>query len=251
MILYEHPFTERVRTWLRLEYLFNRLEQLLGRTEALDHHYALLTLFDLMEITGRSDLKSDVLQDLSRQKSAYAGFRNNPAISEAMLDAVLTHLEESFNALNSQRGKPGQLLADNEWLLNVRRRAAIPVGTCGFDLPVYHTWLHQPADTRQTDLLQWADDFRPMARAVALLLQLLRQSGQPLTVVAQSGQYVRALTQGKPYQLLRLVLNPALGLVPEITAHRLAVSITLTRHVADGKNHIVRDDVPIELAFCA
>jgi putative ATP-binding cassette transporter len=38
---------------------------------------------------------------------------------------------------------------------------------------------------------------------------LLRQSGQPLTVVAQSGQYVRALTQGKPYQLLRLVLDVA------------------------------------------
>ena len=251
MILYEHPFNERVRTWLRLEYLFDRLEQLLARTEALDHHYALLALFDLMEILGRSDLKSDVLQDLSRQKSAYAGFRGNPAISEAALDAVLSHLEKAFDALNMQRGKPGQVLAGTEWLLNVRRRAAIPVGTCGFDLPAYHAWLHQSADTRQADLLRWADDFGPMAQAVALLLQLLRESGQPQTVVAQGGQYVRALTQGKPYQLLRLVINSALNLIPEITAHRLAVSINLTRHAADGKTHLVREDVPIELAFCA
>jgi cell division protein ZapD len=251
VILYEHPFNERVRTWLRLEYLFDRLRQLLARADPLDHHYALLTLFELIEVMSRADLKSEVLQDLSRQKSAYAGFRGNPAVSEVALDAVLTRLGQAFDTLNAQRSKPGQLLAGSEWLQNVRRRAVIPAGTCGFDLPAYHAWLYRPARARYDDLLQWSEDFGPMAQAIALLLQLLRESGQPQGIVAQGGQYVRALTQGKAYQLLRLRIDPALDLIPEITAHRLAVSVNLTRCQDDGKTHLARQDAPIELTFCA
>jgi cell division protein ZapD len=251
VILYEHPLNERARTWLRLEYLFNRLRQLLTRNDALDHHYTLLTLFELMEVMGRADLKSEVLQDLIRQKNAYAGFRGNPAVSETALDTVLVRLGHAFDALNAQRGKPGQVLADSEWLTNVRRRAAIPAGACGFDLPPYHAWLHQSANGRHTDLLQWANDFEPIAQAIALLLELLRQSGQPYSVVAQDGQYVQVLTQGRACQLLQLRIDPALDLIPEISAHRLAVSVSLTRRHADGKAHLAREDVPLELTFCA
>ncbi len=54
MILYEYPFNERIRTYLRLQHLFNRLGQLMVRTEALDHHFALTTLFEVMEVASRS-----------------------------------------------------------------------------------------------------------------------------------------------------------------------------------------------------
>jgi cell division protein ZapD len=251
VILYEHPLSERVRTWLRLEYLFERLRQLLARADPLDHHYSLLTLFELIDVMGRTDLKSEVLQDLNRQKNVYAGFRGNPAVSETMLSTVLADLEQAFDALNAQRSRPGQALVDNEWLMNVRRRAAIPAGTCSFDLPAYHAWLCQPAQARQADLWQWVADFGPMAQAVALLLQLLRESARPHNVTAQGGQYVLTLRQGRAYQLLRLRIDPALDLVPEISAHRLAVSVNLTRRAADGKTRLVRQDTPFELTFCA
>lgn len=251
MILYEHPLSERVRTWLRLEYLFDRLEQLLVRTSVLDHHYALLTLFELIEVMGRADLKSDVLQDLTRQKNYYAGFRNNPTVSKTALDSVLARMEQAFNALNAQRGKPGQELTDSEWLMSVRRRAAMPAGACGFDVPVYHAWLQQSATVRHRDLMQWANPFAPMAQAIALLLQLLRESGQPQWVSAQNGQYVQVLALEKTYRLLRLRIDPALDLIPEISAHRRAISINLTRREADGKTHLVRETVPLELSLCA
>ena len=78
MILYEYPFNERIRTYLRLQQLFNRLGQLMTRTEALDHHFALTTLFEIIEVASRSELKSDVLKDLERQKQLYNGYRGNP-----------------------------------------------------------------------------------------------------------------------------------------------------------------------------
>ncbi|MGL4807482.1 MAG: cell division protein ZapD, partial [Giesbergeria sp.] len=39
MILYEYPFNERIRTYLRLEHLFRRLGELIPRTHPLDHHF--------------------------------------------------------------------------------------------------------------------------------------------------------------------------------------------------------------------
>ena len=65
MILYEYPFNERIRTYLRLEHLFLRLGELMARPTSLDHHFALTTMFEIMDVGSRADLKSDVLKDLA------------------------------------------------------------------------------------------------------------------------------------------------------------------------------------------
>lgn len=64
VILYEYPFNERIRTYLRLEHLFLRLGELMARPTSLDHHFALTTMFEIMDVGSRADLKSDVLKDL-------------------------------------------------------------------------------------------------------------------------------------------------------------------------------------------
>ena len=38
--------------------------------------------------------------------------------------------------------RSGQYLRENEWLMNIRSRAAIPA-VCEFDLPSYHHWLNR------------------------------------------------------------------------------------------------------------
>ena len=81
MILYEYPFNERIRTYLRLEQLFRRLSLLMPRDTALDHHYCLATLFEIMDVAARADLKTDVLKDLERQKHTLNCYRGNPVIA--------------------------------------------------------------------------------------------------------------------------------------------------------------------------
>ncbi len=56
MILYEYPFNERIRTYLRLEHLFRRLGDLVPADAALSHHYALVTIFEVMDVAARADL---------------------------------------------------------------------------------------------------------------------------------------------------------------------------------------------------
>jgi hypothetical protein len=51
---------------LRLEHLFDRLGQLIRRDAAVDHHFALVTVFEIMDVASRADLKSDLLKELER-----------------------------------------------------------------------------------------------------------------------------------------------------------------------------------------
>lgn len=251
MILYEYPFNERIRTYLRLEHLFRRLGELVPRSHPIDHHYALTTIFEVMDVAARADLKSDVMKDLEKQKQLLNGYRGNPAIAEGVLDEVVAKLERCFTTLNNLPGKAGQSLTENEWLMSIRSRVGIPGGTCEFDLPAYYAWQHRTADKRRTDLERWANTLAPLAESIHLLLKLLRDSGTPQKVMASHGQLQQTLPQGRTFQLLRLRLDPALGLVPEISGNRLMVSVRLMRQESADRLHASNDSAQFELTLCS
>ncbi|MET0681043.1 MAG: cell division protein ZapD, partial [Burkholderiales bacterium] len=138
MITYEYPLVERIRTMLRLEDLFERARFYVDRTEAPEHHAALLTLFEILDVTGRADLKSDLLQELERQKQVMYSFRSSPEIDQQVLAGVVRDIEQTHAGLYGMVGKIGQHLRDNEWLMAIKQRTGIPGGACEFDLPSYH-----------------------------------------------------------------------------------------------------------------
>jgi cell division protein ZapD len=251
VILYEYPFNERIRTYLRLEHLFRRLGELVARDQPVDHHYAITTIFEVMDVAGRADLKMDVLKDLEKQKASLNGYRGNPAIAEAVLDEVTGQLESCFAALNAQTGKAGQSLTENDWLMSIRSRVGIPGGTCEFDLPAYYAWQHLGAQTRQLDLKRWSLTLLPLGESVRLLLKLLRDSGAAQKVMAPAGQYQQTLPQGRSFQLLRLRIDPSLGLIPEISGNRLMVSVRLMRHERDDRLHLCTTEAAFELTLCS
>jgi len=251
VILYEYPFNERIRTYLRLEHLFRRLGELVPAESALLHHYALVTIFEIMDVAARADLKADVLRDLDKQRLLFNSYRGNPAISEAALDQAVGQLQRNFNTLNTIPGKAGQSLTESEWLMSIRSRANIPGGTCEFDLPAYYAWQHHSPKARRADLERWAATLAPLAESIRLLLRLLRDSGMAQKVIATGGQLQQTLPQGRSFQLLRLRIDPKLGLIPEISGNRLMVSVRLMRHGTDDRLHQSTDEAPFELTLCA
>ena len=135
--------------------------------------------------------------------------------------------------------------------MSIRSRVGIPGGTCEFDLPAYYAWQHQSGDTRRADLRRWCLTLSPLADSVALLLKMLRESGAPQKVMASGGQMQQNLPQGKTFQLLRLRLDEALGLIPEISGNRLKVSIRFMRQGNDDRLHPANEDCGFELTLCA
>ena len=250
MIVYEYPFNERVRTLLRLEDLYEKFTFFLHQEHAMQHHVALSTIFDMLEVAGRADLKSDLLQELERQKQTLLGFKSNPNVQIEALNAVLSEVDRTSAALMAAQGKTGQNVRDNEWLMSIRGRTIISGGACEFDLPSYYAWQQRTPQQRFDDIANWFAPLTPLFNALNLVLRLLRDSGGTVKLIATAGSYQQML-QGKQYQMLRLMLDETLGAIPEISANKYMLWVRFTSQGGDMKLKSFEDDVPFDLTLCS
>jgi cell division protein ZapD len=250
VIRYEHPLNERVRTLMRLEGLYSRSLFFTGETTPEAHHAALLALFEITDVAARADLKTDILQELERQRQMLAPLRNNPAIDREMLDALLAEIDGVSARLLALTGKVGAHLRENEWLMAIKQRTAIPGGVCEFDLPAYHYWLHLPPHQRQHDLQSWIAPFLPIHGGLTIILRLLRENGKTSRHTANHGVFQLMLTTAKVAQLLRLTLEHNPPYVPEISANKYALNIRFIGVSGMDRGNVVDQDVDFELAFC-
>ncbi len=252
MITYEYPFNERIRTLLRLEDLFDKVNHFVEQQGTHEHHVALLSLFEILEVAGRADLKMDLIQELERQRQSLLVFRNNPNISEEALSGALYEIEHASAALLGMAGKIGQNLRDNEWLMAIKGRAAIPGGVCEFDLPSYHHWQHQVPAGRQEALLGWLKPFMPLCAGLTIVLRLLRASGSTEQQVAQNGAF-QLMLGGSGSQMVRISLKLHAPYVPEISANKYALNIRFTRPDSEHRPRYCESgvDVPFEMVFCS
>jgi cell division protein ZapD len=249
LIVYEYPFNERIRTLLRLEDLYEKFSFFLHQEHALQHHVALSTIFEMLEVAGRADLKSDLLQELERQKQTLLGYKSNPNVQIEALNAILAELDRTSAALMAAQGKTGQNVRDNEWLMSIRGRTIIPGGACEFDLPSYYAWQQRSPQQRFDDIANWFAPLTPLFDALNLVLRLLRDSGSTVKLIATAGSYQQML-QGKQYQMLRLTLDAMLGAIPEISANKYMLWVRFTSQGGDMKPKSFEDDVPFDLTLC-
>ncbi|HEV2219371.1 MAG TPA: cell division protein ZapD [Casimicrobiaceae bacterium] len=250
MIRYEHPLNERIRTLMRLEDLFVRVSFFSARDGAQDHHAALLSLFEITDVAARADLKTDLLQELERQKQLLGPLRSNPKIDQDALARLLAEIDQVAAGLLAQAGKVGMHLRENEWLMAIKQRAAIPGGVSEFDLPAYHHWLSRDAAARHGDLSGWIEPFEAIRLGSAIVLRLLRENGRSSRHTAYRGVFQLMLTTTKVAQLLRIVLEHELSCVPEISANKYALNIRYIGVSGMNRGNVVDQDIDFELTFC-
>ncbi len=249
VITYEYPLSERVRTLLRLEDLFDKIAHFAGAESPPEHHVALTTLFEILEVASRADLKFDLVQELERQRQILLSFRNNPDISEDALNGALYEIEQASAQLLAMQGKIGHYLRENEWLMAIKNRAAIPGGCCEFDLPGYHYWLSRSSDARRQDLDGWIRPMLPIREGLAIVLRLLRSSGRPEGQNATRGAF-QLMLGGRTAQLVRIRLNDGDAVIPEISAGKFAINVRFLAPEMHQRPRPVEVDVGFELTLC-
>jgi len=248
VILYEYPCNERVRSLLRVEHLFDRLFFFARGTDPHHHHVCVATLFDLLDISDRTDLRGAVLQDLERQRVALQALHQHPGVDPGTLDTMLAEIQATASEVAAQ-GRIGQELRDNEWLASLRGRVAVPGGSSQVDMPSYYSWQLRPIESRVRDLQRWISPFLPLYKGLALILRVLRDSGDVVDVEARQGAYQEMLG-GKVFQLLRVWVDPVLDIFPEISANKYVVWVRFAQQDSELKPHSVTQDVPFRLARC-
>jgi cell division protein ZapD len=248
VILYEYPCNERVRSLLRVEHLFDRLFFFAKGDDAHYHHITIATLFDLLDICDRTDLRGSVLQDLERQRTALSALRQHPGVDPRMLDNMLAEIQNASSELGAQ-GRIGQELRDNEWLASLRGRVSVPGGSSQVDMPSYFSWQLKPAEVRTNDLRRWIMPFMSLYKGLALILRLLRDSGDVIDAVARQGAYQEMLG-GKLFQLLRVWVDAALNVFPEMSANKYVIWVRFASQDSELKPQAVTADIPFKLARC-
>lgn len=248
MTVYEFPLSERIRTWLRLEDLFDKTLFFTRAEDARSHHAALLGIFEIVDVTTRSEMKSELIKELDRQRASLEVLRANPAVDSTRLNQILSSITAALAEVHAMTGKIGQHVRDNEWLAGIKGRAGIPGGVCSFDLPVYHFWLNRSATQRNADLMEWLGPLLPLKSAVDVVLLILRDSGHVSQHTAIHGMFQLMLSGGRSAHLLRVALDAPCA--PEVSANKYALNIRLLTSDCGQKPRPCDRDVPFELTFC-
>ena len=248
MTLYEYPCNERVRALLRVEYLFDRLFFFTEGEDVRHHQIAVATLFDLLDICDRTDLRGSVLQDLERHRATLGTLRQHPGVDGDALDRMLAEIQAVSADLGAQ-GRIGQVLRDNEWLASLRGRIAVPGGSSPVDMPSYFAWQIKPREARHRDLKQWIEPFLPLFHGLALILRLLRESCDPIALQAEQGAYQEMLG-GKTFQLLRVWVDPSLDVFPEMSANKYVIWVRFSTTDQELRPQPANKPVPFKLSRC-
>ena len=161
---------------------------------------------------------------------------------------MVADLEKTASDLAAQ-GRVGQVLRDNEWLASLRGRLSVPGGSSPADIPSYYAWQIKPMEVRMKDLQQWIEPFLPLYNGLSLILRLLRESGDPIELEATQGAYQEMLT-GKTFQLLRVWVDPALGVFPEMSANKYVIWVRFSMQDNELKPLSVTRDISFRLSRC-
>lgn len=246
---FEYPFNERVRAWMRLEYLLDRLKFFAGPGDARLHQVALSALFDVLDATERTDVRGGVLQDLERQKVTLSALKDHPGVDERALADVIEEIDATHAALTAQ-GRTGQTLRENDWLTSLRGRLAVAGGGTQVDMPSFHAWQCRDEAVRCVDLQRWIEPLLPLDQGIGLIMRLLRQAGEMQDEIARNGAFQQMLG-GKSYQLLRVWIDPDLNVFPEMSANKYMAWVRFSEQFGQSKPQPVQRDIAFRYALCA
>jgi len=250
--IFEQPLNERMRTFLRLDFLYSQAVYHNEIASPWGSRAAVGSLLDMLAILTRGDMRSDVVKELERHLVLLNEFQNRQGIDTTRLRALLANLTRLRAELGAVGGSWLQPLRDSEFLASIKHRSAIPGGTCEFDLPDYFFWLNQPAEARTAAFARWLTLLRPLCDAIAELLWLTRQNGRARQEVAAAGVFNVSFDRDAPFQLLRICLPAASPLYPEISGSHYRCSMRFLHwNGIEERPTQTEADVAFELVCCS
>ena len=242
-IIFEYPLNEKMRSWLRVEYL---LQQLVASKDAHSPEACLLflrTLTELLDIFERNELRADLLKELERQQGKLQQWLIVPDIDTQAVHSLIDELSTHGQRMNTVP-KFGSTFKEDRFIGQIRQRLSIPGGYCNFDTPTLHLWQHLPIEKRQAQLDHWYAGLEPLHLSLQTLLHLIRQSGRFYELQAHQGFFQNA---AEDKDLLRILLSSDDEIYPQVSGHKARFSIRFFPLENDDR---VPEILPFQLACC-
>ena len=251
-LIYEQPLNERIRTFLRLEKLFNQFSFHVKHGSVWDNPIAIDAITDILSFTTRSDIKLEVLKELERQHSRLERLTKRPQIDQGQLTTLLDKQTALIGKLQSNTGQLGHETQSAELLNAVRQKNSVPGPICDFDLPAFYYWLTRPENTRREQLQQWFSPFIVLEEAITMIMDVLRNSTDETDETAVKGFFQKVIDTNQAVQLLHISVPATHDCYPEISAgkHRFSVRFMINPNPYTRPEQFT-EDVQFRLKICS
>lgn len=251
-ILYEQPLSERIRAFLRLEHLFSQASHFHKGKSLWDSHATISALVEILTVLDRIDMRSEILKELDRNITGLSRLLDTPAVDRHRLNSALEKLTSQLYKIQQLPSKFGTEIRDSELLNSVRQRTAILGGTCGFDIPAYHYWLHRSYSLKTERLSNWLLEIEPFKEGIELLLNMMRNSAlfEP-QVSSENGFFQKSFDQQNACQLLRISLPAECKAFPEVSGNKHRVNVRFLSYEGNARPKQINFPLEFELSCCA
>ena len=251
-ITYEQPLNDPLRICLRLERLFNIVNNHVANSDHHSSRHVLFAILEILNVIDRPDLKSKLTQTLTQLASTLGQLEQFPQVDQDRLRDVLATLDRLIVWLQQAEGKIGEKLRSNGFLNHVRLHLGHPGGVCDFTTPALALWLHYSPEERQDLLKNWRSEFVILESIVEVILKLSREGSSSQHITVSKGFYQKNLDPNLPScQLVRLVLPLENRVYPEISIgkHRLVLRLLQPDYVL-GRGGQIEVDIVAQLILC-
>ena len=250
--IYEQPLNEKIRSFLRLEKLFQEYSFHLKHGSDWNNRVAIDAILEILTYTTRSDIKLEVLKELERQHTRLERLTKRPQIDQSQLSSLLKNIQKHIGELQAQSGQLGQATKNVELLSIIAQKSSVPGSICDFDLPALKYWLTLPKDKRQKNIEEWFQPFAHLDRAVQLILDVLRHSTEDTDEIAQNGFFQKSLDTNQAILLMRISMPTESLCYPEISAGKHRFSVRFMKNDDPAlRPEQCKEDVSFKLKMCA
>ena len=253
MITFEFPLNERIRRLLRIEEIYQKFEHQLKNTHDYFEFGCFNTLFEIVQLVSRSDLKIDFLQELERQEKKQSTLQSDQALKEEQLDLkkIISMIQVARKKLENIDVKPGFNFNNNLFLEEVKKRITSPGGLLDVDFPNFHNWtIQKTRKSKLEDFKSWSEPLMVFKDAASVLLIILRNQRHLELLKAKEGKHQKTIDPLKTFDLIRLEIAENLDVYPEISANKYTVNIFFKELSKELRKEAVKSNLEFKYSIC-
>ena len=248
--IYELPLNERLRTFMRIEFLYSRLKHFASN---LDNNWntrtVIHTLLEVYSILSRTDVRREVLADLDRYIMQMQRFQSAPDADNNMVNDILEDLDSIKNQVVNIGTDYLIRLREDEFIASLLHRHTLPGGKAEFDMPKYKFFLESDKKSVSIQINEWIEVIKPICEGIDKLMWIIRESNEPISTVAVEGQYNHQIEKRTQISLVRIIINEK-NIYPEISGGRHLIAVRFYSYDKNNEYTQFADNVNFKISLC-
>ena len=243
--IYEEPVQEKIRKFIKLEFLFNKLFYFKHKENKNDNYIALLALCELYEILSRSDIKSELIREIENQNHYFKKIKEIPEANSEKLSSILEKQKVLLQLIHGIESNYLEYLENDILFKTIAKNSINPLQPTSVEF-----WLSRDIVLRENQINLWTEPLLFIKKSVDFILDVIRKSGRFEDKLAEKGFFIEKLDPKKNILLIRITLTSDLYYYPQISVGKQRLNIMFMSK--DDKNNLIshKEDVAFILTTC-